>query len=122
MTDTEDKNVYASGCILATAGISLFIVGLIGLDPLGYFRLTYSETYRLRAESDPRLFGSGMTVAFIGLSIAAAGASRRRFREVFIVGAALAKVSLPHCLRPTVTAALIVYVIVSGHEFHRWYR
>ena len=112
VTDTEDKNVYASGCILLTAGISLFIVGLIGLDPLGYFRLTYSETYRLRAESDPRLFGSGMTVAFIGLSIAAAGASRRRFRVVFIVGAVwLVSLMYLGFRGPTVIAALIVYVI-----------
>jgi hypothetical protein len=111
-TDTEDKNVYVGGCILLSAGISLFIVGLIGLDPLGYFRLTYSETYRLRAESDPRLFGSGMTVAFIGLSIAAAGASRRRFRVVSIIGAVwLVSLMYLGFRGPTVIAALIVYVI-----------
>jgi hypothetical protein len=112
MTETEDKNVYVGGCILLAAGIAIFVVGLIGLDPLGYFRLTYSETYRLRAESDPRLFGSGMTVAFIGLSIAAAGASRRRFRVVSIIGAVwLVSLMYLGFRGPTVIAALIVYVI-----------
>jgi hypothetical protein len=112
VTETEDKNVYVGGCGLLAVGIAIFIVGLIGLDPLGYFRLTYSETYRLRAESDPRLFGSGMTVAFIGLSIAAAGASRRRFRVVSIVGAVwLASLMYLGFRGPTVIAALIVYII-----------
>jgi hypothetical protein len=54
VTETEDRNVYIGGCILLGAGIAMFIVGLIGLEPLAYFRLTYSETFRLRAESDPR--------------------------------------------------------------------
>jgi len=112
VTETEDKNVYVGGCVLLAVGIAIFIVGLIGLDPLGYFRLTYSETYRLRAESDPRLFGSGMTVAFIGLSIAAAGASRRRFRTVSIVGAVwLASLMYLGFRGPTVIAAVIVYII-----------
>jgi O-antigen polysaccharide polymerase Wzy len=112
VTETEDKNVYVGGCVLLAAGIAIFIVGLIGLDPLGYFRLTYSETYRLRAESDPRLFGSGMTIAFIGLSIAAAGASRRRFRVVSIVSAVwLASLMYWGFRGPTVIAALIVYII-----------
>jgi O-antigen polysaccharide polymerase Wzy len=110
--ETDDKSVYVGGCLLLAAGIAIFIIGLIGLDPLGYFRLTYSETYRLRAESDPRLFGSGMTIAFIGLSIAAAGASRRRFRVVFIVGAVwLASLMYLGFRGPTVIAALIVYII-----------
>jgi len=112
VTETEDKNVYVGGCVLLAAGIAIFVIGLIGLDPLGYFRLSYSETYRLRAESDPRLFGSGMTVAFIGLSIAAAGASRRRFRVLSIVGAVwLASLMYWGFRGPTVIAALIVYII-----------
>jgi hypothetical protein len=112
LTETEDKNVYVGGCVLLAAGIAIFVVGLIGLDPLGYFRLTYSETYRLRAESDPRLFGSGMTVAFIGLSIAAAGASRRRFRVVSIVGTAwLGSLMYLGFRGPTVIATVIVYII-----------
>ena len=111
-TETEDRNVYVGGCILLATGIAIFIVGLIGLDPLGYFRLTYSETYRLRAESDPRLFGSGMTIAFIGLSIAASGASRRRFRVVCIISAVwLASLMYLGFRGPTVIAALIVYII-----------
>jgi hypothetical protein len=112
VTETEDKSVYLCGCLLLGVGIAMFIVGLIGLDPLGYFRLTYSETYRLRAESDPRLFGSGITVAFIGLSIAAAGASRRHFRVVSVVGAVwLGSLMYLGFRGPTVIAALIVYII-----------
>jgi hypothetical protein len=111
-TDYENPEVYVAGCLLLAAGIAMFVIGLIGLDPLGYFRLTYSETYRLRAESDPRLFGSGITIAFIGLSIAASGASRHRFRAVSAIGAIwLASLTYLGFRGPTVIAALIVYII-----------
>lgn len=111
-SDQENPEVYVAGCLLLLAGITMFVVGLIGLDPLGYFRLTYSETFRLRAESDPRLFGSGITIAFIGLSIAAAGASSRRFRTISAIGA-IWLISLMYLgfRGPTVVAALIVYII-----------
>jgi hypothetical protein len=110
--DYESPEVYVAGCLLLAAGITMFVVGLIGLDPLGYFRLTYSETFRLRAESDPRLFGSGITIAFIGLSIAAAGASPRRFRAVSAIGAIwLTSLMYLGFRGPTVIAALIVYII-----------
>lgn len=110
--DYEYPEVYVAGCLLLATGITMFVIGLIGLDPLGYFRLTYSETFRLRAESDPRLFGSGITVAFIGLSIAAAGASRRRFRAISAIGAIWLTSLMYWGFRgPTVIAALIVYII-----------
>jgi oligosaccharide repeat unit polymerase len=110
--DPESHEVYTAGCLLLGAGITMFMVGLIGLDPLGYFRLTYSETFRLRAESDPRLFGSGITIAFIGLSIAAAGASRRYFRVV-ATGGALWLTGLVYWgfRGPALIAVIIVYII-----------
>jgi len=124
-TDSENLEVYLAGCLVLTIGIIMFVIGLVGLDPLGYFRLSYSETFRLRAESDPRLFGSGITVAFIGLSIAAAGASRRRFRFVAAVGAIwLAGLMYWGFRGPALIAALIVYIIAckKGFRFSRWVR
>jgi hypothetical protein len=122
-TGTEDKNVYFCGCFLLGAGIAMFIVGLIGLEPLSYFRLTYSETFRLRAESDPRFFGSGITIAFIGLSIAAAGASRIRFRLVSIIGVIwLGSLMYWGFRGPALIAALIVYIIAKkkGLQIPHW--
>jgi O-antigen polysaccharide polymerase Wzy len=122
-SEAENSEVYFAGCLLLAMGITLFVVGLIGLDPLGYFRLTYSETFRLRAESDPRLFGSGITIAFIGLSIAAAGSSRRRFRIVAIVGATWLLGLMYWGFRgPALIAAIIVYIIArkKGLNTSRW--
>ena len=123
VTETEDRNVYIGGCILLGAGIAMFIVGLIGLEPLAYFRLTYSETFRLRAESDPRFFGSGITIAFIGLSVAAAGASRNRFRVVSVIGVLWLGSLLYWGFRgPALIAALIVYIIArkKGLQVPLW--
>ena len=118
-TDPENHEVYIAGCLLLAAGIVMFIVGLIGLDPLGYFRLTYSETFRLRAESDPRLFGSGITVSFIGLSIAAAGASQKRFRAVAIIGAVwLISLMYWGFRGPALIAATVVYIIARKKGLH----
>ena len=122
-TESENPEVYLAGCLLLAVGIVMFVIGLIGLDPLGYFRMTYSETFRLRAESDPRLFGSGITIAFIGLSVAAAGASRRRFRIVAIIGAIwLAGLMYWGFRGPALIAAVIVYIIASkkGFKLPRW--
>jgi hypothetical protein len=119
----ENPELYTVGCILLIAGAAMFIVGLIGLDPLGYFRLTYSETFRLRAESDPRLFGSGMTISSIGLSIAAAGASRRRYRVITAVGAIwIAGLMYWGFRGPALIAAVIVYIIArkKGLKISKW--
>jgi O-antigen polysaccharide polymerase Wzy len=119
----ENREVYVAGCLLLGAGITMFIVGLIGLDPLGYFRLTYSETFRLRAESDPRLFGSGITIAFIGLSIAAAGSSPRRFRIAAAVGTIWLLSLMYWGFRgPALIAAIIAYIIArkKGLKISRW--
>jgi O-antigen polysaccharide polymerase Wzy len=122
-TDTEDRNVYIAGCLMLGAGIAMFVVGLIGLEPLAYFRLTYSETFRLRAESDPRFFGSGITIAFIGLSVAAAGASRSRFRVVSAIGVIWLGGLMYWGFRgPALIAALIVYIIARKKSLQvpRW--
>ena len=121
--ESENREVYVAGCLLLGAGMTMFVVGLIGLDPLGYFRLTYSETFRLRAESDPRLFGSGITIAFIGLSIAAAGSSPRRFRIAALVGAVWLLSLMYWGFRgPALIAAIIVYIIArkKGLKISRW--
>jgi oligosaccharide repeat unit polymerase len=122
-TECESAEVCVAGCLLLGAGIVMFIIGVIGLDPLGFFRLTYSETFRLRAESDPRLFGSGITISFIGLSIAVAGASRRRFRIVAAAGAVWLIILLYWGFRgPALIAAIIVYIIAGkkGIQIPRW--
>lgn len=77
------RDLLASGSALFFLGALMFVLGLIGLDPTGYLQLRYSETFRLMAESDPRFFGTGIMLAAIGLSVAAAGASKRQFRFVF---------------------------------------
>lgn len=76
------RDLLASGTAVFFLGALMFVLGLIGLDPTGYLQLRYSETFRLMAESDPRFFGTGIMLAAIGLSVAAAGASKRQFRFV----------------------------------------
>ena len=101
----------------------MFVAGWVGLDPTGYFRLTYSETFRLRAESDPRFFGSGITLVLIGLSLAMAGAPRRRVAAVFW-GAGLWCLFLFYLgfRGPALIAALIVCAVAlkKGVSFPRW--
>jgi len=82
-TNLDRWDLFVSGSTLFVTGALMFVFGLIGLDPTGYLRLTYSETYRLSAESDPRFFGTGIMFGAIGLSVAAAGATKRQFRFVF---------------------------------------
>ena len=123
IADSDSREVFIAGCLLLAAGITMFMAGLIGLDPLGYFRLTYSETFRLRAESDPRLFGSGITIAFIGLSIATSGASRRHFRVVATVGAVWLIGLLYWGFRGlALTAVILMYIIArkKGLSIPRW--
>ena len=121
--EPENSEIYFAGCLLLGMGITMFVVGLIGLDPLGYFRLTYSETFRLRAESDPRLFGSGITIAFIGLSIAATGSSQRHFRIAAAMGIVwLLSLTYWGFRGPALIAAIIVYIIArkKGLKISSW--
>jgi hypothetical protein len=115
--------LFFGGSFLALVGMVMFVAGLIGLDPVDYYRLTYSETFRLRAESDPRFFGSGITLASIGVSIAIAGASRRRVRPVLVGSAVWICALLYWGFRgPALILTLISYVIVvrKGVSFPRW--
>lgn len=122
-SESENAEVYVCGLIWLAAGIAMFLTGLIGLDPLGFFHLTYSETFQLRAESDPRLFGSGITVAFIGLTVAAAGASARRFKIVAVVGTIWLAGLLYWGFRgPALIAITVVYITArkKGLRIPRW--
>jgi oligosaccharide repeat unit polymerase len=108
----EDKHIFIAGSSLFLVGLIAFIVGLIRLDPVGYYRLSYSETFRLRAESDPRFFGLGLMIVFIGLSLSAAGATRRQLRITFL--SACVWVTLLFYLGfrgPAIIAGLIVYAV-----------
>lgn len=106
----EDEHIFVAGSSLFLVGLIAFVVGLVRLDPVGYYRLSYSETFRLRAESDPRFFGLGLMIVFIGLSLSAAGATRRQLRVTFL--SACVWVTLLFYLGfrgPAIIAGLIVY-------------
>jgi hypothetical protein len=119
----DSRRLFLAGSCLFFSGAMMFVAGLVGLDPAGYFRLTYSDTFRLRAESDPRFFGSGITLVLIGLSLAVAGAPRRRLAAVFW-GTGLWCLLLFYLgfRGPALIAALIVCAVAlkKGVSFPRW--
>lgn len=119
----EDRRLFLVSVCLFFAGVAMFVAGWVALDPQGYFRLTYSETFRLRAESDPRFFGSGITLVLIGLSLAVAGAPRRHLAAVFW-GAGIWCLFLFYLgfRGPALIAALIVCAMAlkKGVSFPRW--
>ena len=119
----ENQRLFFVGSGLFLSGAAMFVAALVGLDPGGYFRLTYSDTFRLRAESDPRFFGSGLTLVLIGLSLAMAGAPRRRFPAV-LWGAGLWCLFLFYLgfRGPALIAGLIVCAVAlkKGVTFPRW--
>jgi hypothetical protein len=101
----------------------MFSIGLIHLDPVGYYRLTYSETFRLRAESDPRFFGTGIMISFIGLCMAVAGATRNQLRFVFVcAGFSFLTLFYLGFRGPALIAVLIVYAVAhkKGIRSPRW--
>jgi len=119
----ENPKLFLAGSCLFFSGVIMFLAGLVGLDPAGYFRLTYSDTFRLRAESDPRFFGTGITLVIIALTLAMAGAPRRRF-PVVLWGAGLWFLFLFYLgfRGPAVIAILIVCAtaLKRGVSFPRW--
>jgi oligosaccharide repeat unit polymerase len=120
----ENSQVFAAGSFLFAFAAILFVLGLVQLDPTGYYKLTYSDTFRLRAESDPRLFGTGMTFASIGLCLAVAGASKQRLRLTFLCALLWAFMLFYLGFRgPALIACLIVYTVAlkKGTEFPRWF-
>jgi oligosaccharide repeat unit polymerase len=111
-SNLEDTKVFAAGCLLFLAATIMFVAGLMQLDPVGYYRITYSEIFRLQAESDPRFFGSGMTISFIGLYLAVAGASQRQLRVALLATGLWISILFYMGFRgPSLIAGLIVYVV-----------
>jgi oligosaccharide repeat unit polymerase len=123
-SNLQDAKVFAVGGLLFLAAAVMFIAGLIQLDPVGFYRITYSEIFRLQAETDPRFFGSGITVGFIGLYLAAAGASQRQLRITFL-GTGLWVLMLFYIgfRGPALIAGLTVYAIALKKRvtFPRWF-
>src|ERR1700726_1913660 len=119
----EDPKVFAGGSFLFITGAAMFAVGVSRLPSKGLDRLIYSVTFRLRAESDPRFFGAGMLIAFIGLCIDAAGASRRQMRIAYwYTGVLFITLFYLGFRGPAITAALLVYAVAfkKGLRFPRW--
>jgi oligosaccharide repeat unit polymerase len=119
----ENPRLFLAGSSLFAVGVAMFVTGWVRLDPDGYYQLTYSDTFRLRAESDPRLFGSGMTFALIGMTLAMAGAPRRRFRMVLWAAALWFLLLFYLGFRgPALIASLIVCAaaLKRGVRFPRW--
>ncbi len=120
----EDSKLFAAGNSLFLLGALIFVVGLIQLDPVGYYKLTYYDTFRLRAESDPRLFGAGIMFASIGLCLAVAGASRVRLWITFLCTGVWAFMLFYLGFRgPALIVCLVVYTLSlkKGMEFPRWF-
>lgn len=76
--------------LLLLTGIVVQLVGLVmlafGIIRLGIFAIPYGESYLVRLESDPRLFGVGYFFALAGIVIAAVGASKRQIGYVALFG------------------------------------
>lgn len=118
----ENSKMFIAGNFTFVCGVIMSVLGLIQLDPTGYYRITYSDTFRLRAESDPRFFGTGMTFAAIGLCMAVAGASRQRTRLILLCAALWALMLFYLGFRgPALIICLIVYAVAlkKGMNFPR---
>lgn len=122
-SELEDIGIFAAGALLFLVGVIMFVIGLVRLDPVGYYRLTYSEIWRLRAESDPRFFGSGITFVLIGSCMTAAGASKKYLRTT-LVAASLWILTLFYLgfRGPAIVAGLIVYAVAlkKGFRSPQW--
>jgi oligosaccharide repeat unit polymerase len=120
----EDSKLFVAGNFLFVLGALMFVLGLIQLDPVGYYKLTYYDTFRLRAESDPRLFGAGIMFASIGLCLAVAGASKARLRLAFLCTGLWAFMLFYLGFRgPALIDCLVVYTLSlkKGIDFPRWF-
>jgi hypothetical protein len=119
----EDRNVFIVGNLLFIPAILMFIIQLVGMDTAGYHRLIYSEYFRLRAESEPKLFGSGITIAYVGLCLAMAGAPRSR-APITLAGAGIWVLTLFYLgfRGPALIAGLIVCTVAlkKGVRFPKW--
>lgn len=123
-TRFEDSKLFVAGNFLFVLGALMFVLGLIQLDPIGYYKLTYYDTFRLRAESDPRLFGAGIMFASIGLCLAVAGASKAKLRLAFLCTGLWACMLFYLGFRgPALIDCLVVYTLSlkKGIDFPRWF-
>jgi oligosaccharide repeat unit polymerase len=122
-SNLEDPKIFLAGSVLFLGAVIAFVAGLVHLDPSGYHRLTYSDFFRLRAESDPRLFGSGITIAAIGLCLAAAGASKEWIR-ITLLGACFWVLMLFYLgfRGPALIAGVVVYTVAQRKRvnFPKW--
>ncbi|MFY9531824.1 MAG: O-antigen polysaccharide polymerase Wzy [Candidatus Acidiferrales bacterium] len=122
-SNLENAKIFAVGGLLLLAAVVTFVFGLIKLDPLGYYRITYFEIFRLQAETDPRFFGSGITIAFIGLCLSVSGASKRQLRFTFLGTGLWVSILFYLGFRgPALIAGLIVYAVAlkKGVLFPKW--
>jgi oligosaccharide repeat unit polymerase len=111
-SNLEDTRVFTAGCLLFLTAAIMFVADLMALDPVGYYRMTYSEIVTRQLESAPRFFGSGMTISFIGLYLAAAGASRRQLQTALLAtGLWVSMLFYIGYRGPALIAGLIVCVI-----------
>lgn len=120
----ENTQVFAIGLLLLTAALWMFAVGLIGLDPISYFRINYSEIFRLEAETDPRFFGSGITVGFIGSCLVMGGASRRQLVFGFAAVGVWVSILFYFGFRgPALIDGLMVYALAlkKNVSFPNWF-
>lgn len=70
--------LFHSGVAIYLAGCVLFVLGIRSFGGARFFDVGYSETYRLAAQFDPRMFGTSFTVVPIGLYLAVASFPLRR--------------------------------------------
>ena len=120
----ENTQVFAVGLLLLIAAVWMFVVGLIGIDPISYFRINYSEIFRLEAETDPRFFGSGITVGFIGSCLAMGGASKRQLLFGFAaVGVWISILFYFGFRSPALIVGLMVYAVAlkKNVSFPNWF-
>lgn len=119
----QDSNIFWTGVGVFSCGAAMFLIGLLQLEKATVDRLTYSETFRLRAETDPRFFGTGITLGFIGLCLAAAGASRRNMRFAYVcLGLWFSALFFLGFRSPAITGVLVVYAVAVKKDirFPRW--
>lgn len=105
--------------LLLLTGIAVQLVGLVmlafGIIQLGIFAIPYGESYLVRLESDPRLFGVGYSVALAGIVIAAASASNRQIGYVALFGSLALSPLFFYGFRGHIIVYMICLLII-------WYR
>ncbi|MGO9021542.1 MAG: O-antigen polysaccharide polymerase Wzy [Syntrophobacteraceae bacterium] len=70
------------GLILGAMGV--FFLG-VGMWRLNLFQVTYGESYMLRMDNDPRLFGTGYLFALMGMVISTSAATRRQIKWIAMI-------------------------------------